>query len=69
VLAPSTVVALCGALGLVAVAGPLAALRRTSRPGVPEVPAGQPDGVPGAVARDTVAPVLPGGAAEGRSDP
>jgi MFS family permease len=59
-LAPSTVVALCGALGLVAVAGPLAALGRRPRPGGNDV--GHP------VARDTVAPVLPGGRAGGRSE-
>jgi MFS family permease len=59
VLAPSTVVALCGMVGLVAVARPLAGLRRHAGP-----PAGD---VASPVARDTVAPVSPGGAAGGRS--
>lgn len=51
VLAPSTVVALTGVVGLLAVAGPLAALRRTGR----------------AVHGGRDAPVAPGGIVEGRS--
>jgi MFS family permease len=72
VLAPTTVVALSGALGLVAVAGPLAALRRNPhRPGDDVLrPAGRPAGrVPDHVPGDRGAPVPPGGGAEGRSDP
>jgi MFS family permease len=72
VLAPSTVVALCGALGLVAVAGPLAAMRRSSPPPEdvgPVAPAGQRDGAPARARGAQGAPVTPGGATEGRSDP
>ncbi len=60
-LAPSTVVALCGALGLAAVLGPLAALGRH--------PLRHGGDAARQVARDTVAPVLPGGGAGGRSEP
>jgi MFS family permease len=61
VLAPSTVVALSGALGLVAVAGPLAALRRS--PLSPE-----DDGAVGPGRGDHGARVPPGGEPEGRSE-
>ena len=69
VLAPSSVVALSGALGLVAVAGPLAALRRSPLPAADEGPgpgAGHQAGADPAPG-DRGPRVPPGGAAEGRS--
>jgi MFS family permease len=72
VLAPSTVVAICGALGLVAVAAPLAALRRLPQPpeDVPSAPDHAPREVEPARAPGGRGPrVVPGGAAEGRSNP
>ena len=69
VLAPSSVVALSGALGLVAVAGPLAALRRSPLPAEVEGPgpgAGHQAGADPAPG-DRGARVPPGGTAEGPS--
>ncbi|MBY3552444.1 MFS transporter [Modestobacter lapidis] len=70
-LAPGTVVALCGALGLLAVLRPLAALRRNPPQAGDDVRG--PDDAPRAAVPSSVpdgqgAPVRPGSAAEGRSE-
>jgi hypothetical protein len=48
--APSTVVALCGGVGLLALVGPLVALRRSPAPATPPVPAQDAQGDPAHVA-------------------
>ena len=68
VLPPSTVVALCGAVGLVAVAGPLMAFRRTRGHAVGDEPAAAgPDGAADGGPGDRGARVPPAGGTEGRS--
>ena len=72
VLPPSTVVALCGAVGLLAVAGPLVAFRRTRGHAVGDEPPtagadGYPEGAAGGGPGDRGARVPPAGGTEGRS--
>ncbi len=72
VLPPSTVVALCGAIGLVAVAGPLVAFRRTRGHAVGDEPTtdgadADPEGAAGGGPGDRGARVPPAGGTEGRS--